>query len=96
MVGGFWHSRRFDRYDSLRRLHRAGTIPVTEPSFADFSGHVPYELTVSAQDVAAGFYSRLYALQGRRSTYWNGAAFQAHDSELLWRYAETLLLQIAA
>ena len=73
---------------SLRRLQRAGTIPLTEPSFADFSSHVPYEVTVSAQDVAAGFYSRLYALQGRRSTYWNGAAFQAHDSELLWRYAE--------
>jgi hypothetical protein len=81
---------------SLSRLQRAGTIPKTKPKFADYSAHIPYEMTVSAQDVAAGFYSRLYALQGRRSTFWNGAAFQAHDSALLWQYAETLLPQIAA
>ena len=81
---------------SIERLQRAGTIPASEIGFADFSGHVPYEMSVSAQDVAAGFYSRLYALQGRRSTFWNGAAFQAHDSVLLWQYAETLLPQILA
>jgi hypothetical protein len=53
-------------------------------------------LTVSAADVAAGFYTKLYALQGHRNTFWNGAAFQAHDSTLLWQYTETLLPQIAA
>ena len=81
---------------SLRRLQSAGTIPETKPEFADYSGHVPYGMYVSAEDVAAGFYRQLYALQGRRSTFWNGAAFQAHDSALLWQYAETLLPQITA
>lgn len=51
---------------------------------------------VSAQDVAAGFYSRLYALQGPPQHVLERAAFQAHDSALLWQCAETLLPQIAA
>jgi hypothetical protein len=80
--------------ESLNRLQAAGTIPATKPVFVDYSSHTPYELTVSARDIAGGFYSRLYALQGRRNTYWNGAAFQAHDSSLIWQYTETLLPQI--
>jgi NAD(P)-binding Rossmann-like domain len=81
---------------SVARLVSAGTIPATTPEFVDYSSHTPYELTVSASDIAAGFYSKLYALQGHRSTFWNGAAFQAHDSTLLWQYTETLLPQITA
>ena len=82
--------------ESLNRLQAAGTIPPTTPVFVDYSNHSPYELTVSAADVAAGFYTKLYGLQGHRNTFWNGAAFQAHDSTLLWQYTETLLPQIAA
>jgi len=77
--------------ESLGRLQSAGTIPATRPAFADYASHTPYELTVSAPDIAAGFYSSLYGLQGRRSTYWNGATFQAHDSALIWQFTETLL-----
>jgi hypothetical protein len=77
--------------ESLDRLQAAGTIPATSPAFVDYSSHTPYELTVSASDIEAGFYSSLYGLQGRRSTYWNGAAFQAHDSALIWEFTETLL-----
>jgi hypothetical protein len=77
--------------ESIGRLQAAGTIPATSPAFADYASHTPYELTVSAPDIAAGFYSSLYGLQGRRSTYWNGAAFQAHDSALIWQFTETLL-----
>lgn len=77
--------------ESVCRLQAAGTIPATDPAFADYASHTPYELTVSAPDIAAGFYSSLYGLQGRRSTYWNGAAFQAHDSALIWQFTETLL-----
>jgi hypothetical protein len=82
--------------ESLNRLQTAGTLPATSPVFVDFSSHSPYELTVGAADIAAGFYTNLYALQGHNNTFWNGAAFQAHDSTLLWQYAETLLPQIAA
>jgi hypothetical protein len=82
--------------ESLGKLQDAGTIPATKPVFADYSSHTPYELTVSASDIANGFYAKLYGLQGKRNTYWNGAAFAAHDSTLIWQYTETLLSQIAA
>lgn len=82
--------------DAIGRLQAAGTLPATQPSFVDFSSHSPCELTVSAADIAGGFYSSLSALQGHRSTYWNGAAFHVHDSSLLWRFTETLLPAIAA
>jgi hypothetical protein len=77
--------------EGLGRLQAAGTIPATRPSFADYSSHTPFELTVAAEDIAAGFYSSLYGLQGRRSTYWNGATFQAHNSALIWQFTEALL-----
>jgi hypothetical protein len=77
--------------ESLGRLQAAGTIPATRPAFADYSSHTPFELTVAAEDIAAGFYSSLYGLQGRRSTYWNGATFQAHNSALIWQFTEALL-----
>jgi hypothetical protein len=80
----------------LARLQAAGTLPAAQPVFKTYASHAPYELTVSASDIAGGFYRDLYALQGRRHTYWNGAAFQAHDSALLWQYTEALLPQIAS
>jgi len=80
--------------ESFGRLQAAGTIPPTSPAFVDYASHTPYELTVSAPDIAAGFYSSLYGLQGRRSTYWNGATFQAHDSARIWEFTETLLPSI--
>jgi hypothetical protein len=80
--------------ESIVLLEAAGTIPPTSPSFVDYASHTPYELTVSAPDIAAGFYSSLYGLQGSRSTYWNGATFQAHDSALIWQFTEALLPEI--
>lgn len=82
--------------EAIDRLQAAGTLPATHPSFVDFANHCPCELTVSATDIAGGFYSSLYSLQGHRNTFWNGAAFHVHDSSLLWRYSETLLPEIAA
>lgn len=81
---------------AIDRLQAAGTMPVTRPSFADFNSHAPCELTVSSADIAGGFYRRLGALQGHRSTFWNGAAFDVHDSSSLWAFTETLLPAIAA
>lgn len=82
--------------DAIGRLQAAGSLPATKPSFVDFSSHSPCELTVSAADIAGGFYNSLNALQGHRNTYWNGAAFDVHDSSLLWEFTETLLPSIAA
>jgi hypothetical protein len=80
----------------IKRLRDRGALPVTGVDFRTFSSHSPYELTVSAADIGRGFYRALYALQGRRRTFWHGAAFQAHDSALLWEFTETLLPRLAA
>jgi hypothetical protein len=75
----------------LDRLRTAGTAPVRLERFEIFRSHNPFELTVSPQDIAGGFYRDLYALQGRNRTFYNGAAFHTHDSSLLWQFTERLL-----
>ncbi|QIX01328.1 hypothetical protein AMS68_006845 [Peltaster fructicola] len=54
--------------------------------------HAPYHCTVSADDIRAGFYDRLQALQGKKSTYYTGATFQAHDSGSIWLFTENEVL----
>lgn len=89
----------YDVVASIKRMRAAGTLPSTNasaPQFAIFSSHTPFEVYVPARTIASGFYNRLFALQGKKNTYWTGAAFVAHDSTLIWEYTETLLAQIAA
>ncbi|MFE7507144.1 FAD-dependent oxidoreductase [Promicromonospora sp. NPDC057488] len=81
---------------SVRRLREAGTVPTTDPDFATFASHTPFELTVPAAAVGAGFYRRLGTLQGRNRTFYSGAAFHTHDSSLIWQFTETLLPRVAA
>lgn len=76
--------------EDILRLQNAG-IPATEPEFLAFSDHTPFELTVSREAIAGGFYKRLYQLQGRRNTYWTGAAFHVHDSAMLWQFTEDIV-----
>ena len=82
--------------DSVLRLRAAGTLNTTAPEFAAYESHTPFELRVSKEAIAGGFYKRLYALQGRRHTWYTGAAFHVHDSSLLWQFTEGLLPGILA
>lgn len=50
--------------ESVLRLGQAGTLATTTPQFAAYADHTPFELTVSEQAIADGFYGKLYALQG--------------------------------
>ena len=85
-----------DIIKSVRELQKANNLPETTPTFAIYSSHTPFELTVPADAIAAGFYSKLYALQGLRNTFYTGAAFHAYDSSLLWEFTEALLPKIVA
>ena len=60
--------------------------------FTEFSAHVPFEMRVSSQEIANGFYTTLGSLQGRNHTYYNGAAFHVHDSSLLWQFSKNHVL----
>jgi hypothetical protein len=82
---------------SIQRLAASGTFPgMTFGGMSAFSSHAPFEMMVSASDVAAGFYTQLNALQGHNRTFYTGAAFQTNDSSLIWRFTEELLPQIAS
>ncbi|RHZ46410.1 amine oxidase, flavin-containing superfamily [Aspergillus thermomutatus] len=79
--------------DSVLKLSEAG-FNTSEPEILAFSNHSPFELFVSSDKIASGFYRNLYALQGHRNTYYAGAAFHAQDSAALWRFVGNLLKTI--
>jgi hypothetical protein len=79
----------------IERVAAAGSYPVKFEGFAVYAGHTPFELHVGPRDLAAGFYRRLNALQGRNRTYWSGAAWHAHNSARIWTGLETLLPSIS-
>jgi hypothetical protein len=82
---------------SIERLATSGTFPgLTFGGFNAFSSHAPFEMMVSASDIAACFYTQLNALQGHNRTFYTGAAFQTNDSSLIWRFTQELLPQIVA
>jgi hypothetical protein len=87
---------RRDIRAALERVARAGTHPLAYEGLEFFKAHVPFELHVRPEAIAAGFYRRLNALQGRNRTYYSGAAFHSHNSTRIWNGAETLLPRIAA
>ncbi|KAI5461758.1 hypothetical protein BGZ63DRAFT_386588 [Mariannaea sp. PMI_226] len=78
--------------DQLQNLGKAGSIGHGKPEFKFFTDHAPYHIHVSAEDVKNGFYKKLYALEGQRSTFWTGAAFVDNDSTLIWTWTEEFLL----
>lgn len=80
----------------IRRLSDPTYFP-TPPRVREiliFKGHVPFELNVPADDIARGFYGSLNDLQGRNRTYYSGAAFQCHNSSLIWRYTKDTVLPL--
>lgn len=61
---------------------------------AVLSSHSPFELNVGADAIRAGYYKRLYALQGKGRFWYTGAAFHTHDSSLLWHFTEKVVARI--
>ncbi|RYP46274.1 hypothetical protein DL768_007493 [Monosporascus sp. mg162] len=59
-----------------------------------FADHGPMHLRVSAENHLRSFYRDLYALQGRRSTWYTGSAFASNFQTVLWEYNEVLLPQM--
>ncbi|KAL4903074.1 hypothetical protein BDW74DRAFT_186658 [Aspergillus multicolor] len=75
--------------DDVKRMSEAGTFKLKdgeEPEIAAFASHAPETLMVSTQDVANGFYKRLYALQGQQNTFYTGYAWCTDYSTALWNY----------
>ncbi|HEV7960926.1 MAG TPA: FAD-dependent oxidoreductase [Actinoplanes sp.] len=86
---------RRDIRTEIERVAKAGTYPVVFQDLEVFSSHTPFELHVTPEAIAGGFYRRLNALQGHNRTYYSGAAFHSHNSTRIWAGTETLLPSIA-
>ncbi|EAW25547.1 uncharacterized protein NFIA_043660 [Aspergillus fischeri NRRL 181] len=96
---GGWEGMREDEVrnrirDDVLKLRVAG-YNISEPEILAFNNHCPFELFVSGEQIANGFYRDLYALQGHRNTYYAGAAFHTHDSSALWKFVWDMLRNIA-
>ena len=80
----------------VHRLNDPQTFPKPPrlTAFKTFSAHNPFELHVTSNEIAGGFYTALESLQGRNHTFYNGAAFHTHDSSLLWQFTNDHVLPL--
>ncbi|KAI4944590.1 hypothetical protein J4E91_008593 [Alternaria rosae] len=78
----------------IKRLQTAnpGNFEPTEPEFVVYTSHAPFYMQARPQDIQAGIYDKMNALQGLRSTYWSGATFRAPDSSALWKFNKEIVL----
>ena len=85
-----------DILDTVAQLRRNKVITGAKekPEFVAFAVHSPFELTVERADIEGGFYRRMYGLQGKRGTWWTGAAWFVQDSSLLWEFTERVLVRL--
>lgn len=79
---------------SLTTIDQAGTYDVANPAVVAFADHGSTVPKVSPEELSAGFFNKLYALQGQRSTYWTGLAWAPDYTPILWDFTEKLLPQI--
>ncbi|KAI1456597.1 hypothetical protein F4805DRAFT_221303 [Annulohypoxylon moriforme] len=68
----------------------------TQPQFVEFKDNTPFKLTASADTISQGFYDKLESLQGRRSTWYTGAAFITHEAPILWNFTQSLIHEMIA
>ncbi|RGP64225.1 amine oxidase [Fusarium sporotrichioides] len=78
------------------KIDAAGTYDTTEPDILAFASHGLTVPKVSPKELAAGFYKKLYALQGQRNTFWTGLTWAPDYTPILWDFTEKLLPQIVS
>ena len=78
----------------LHRMEDAGTYDIAAPELVEFASHGATVPKVAPADLKAGFFKKLYELQGRRSTYWTGLAWAPDYTPILWDFTEKLFPQI--
>ncbi|KAF6794265.1 Beta-cyclopiazonate dehydrogenase 2 [Colletotrichum sojae] len=79
--------------DAVSRIAAsANGTSTTGAEFSAWEQHYDLQLHVSPEAVKAGFYKSLYALQGKRSTYYTGNAWCSDYSPLLWAFTEKRVL----
>ncbi|KAI8260282.1 Beta-cyclopiazonate dehydrogenase [Colletotrichum sp. SAR11_239] len=80
---------------ALSNMADAGTIASLgneRPNIKYWSNHGAMHLHVSPEELKAGFITNLYALQGRKSTFFTGGAWTAQFSTILWAFNNQFVL----
>ncbi|KAM0347656.1 hypothetical protein ACHAPU_004669 [Fusarium lateritium] len=78
------------------KMDAAGTYDVNDPEIVAFASHGLTVPKVSPKELKAGFFNKLYALQGQRNTFWTGLAWAPDYTPILWDFTEKLFPQILA
>ncbi|KAF4452167.1 hypothetical protein F53441_4905 [Fusarium austroafricanum] len=79
---------------AFTKINQAGTYTVTTPDIVAFASHGLTVPKVTTKELAAGFYNKLYALQGQRNTFWTGLTWAPDYTPILWDFTEKLFPQI--
>ena len=84
---------------SLQNMASAGTIPSLQGkplNVVEWSDHGPGGFGVTAADMRAGWMSKMYGLQGKRSTWFTGNAIAIDFSTQLWKMNDEVLSRMMA
>ncbi|TGJ86234.1 hypothetical protein E0Z10_g2553 [Xylaria hypoxylon] len=83
-----------DLISSIKSVQRARGIVTNgaEPDWLAFTNHSSFNLMVSNDDIKHGFYRKLLSLQGKRNTFYHGAAWETQDSSILWKFTDEYVL----
>ncbi|CAP65549.1 uncharacterized protein PODANS_6_10420 [Podospora anserina S mat+] len=82
---------------AIQTMVDAGTLPDLEGEEVEFvawSDHGPGGFGVSAQELREGWMEDMYALQGKRSTWFTGNGIAADFTTMLWKFNDQMLDRI--
>lgn len=80
--------------EALARVQADRGLAQTSPDWAAFQSHSPFNIQVSRDEIKAGFYKKLFELNGQNHTFYNSATFQGWSSTGLWEFTEEYLLPL--
>ncbi|CAG7942096.1 unnamed protein product [Penicillium salamii] len=66
-----------------------------QPKMVAFESHAPFKIGFTAEAIGQNYWTKLYALQGHRNTWYTGIQFLPGSSQL-WNYTSTLIPDIVA
>lgn len=78
--------------DTFQTLITAGDVPPRGLEFKALEEHTTTHQFVPPDEVRNGFYKKLYALQGERSTWFTGRAWSGQFTTILWEFNDVWLL----
>ncbi|CAK4034990.1 Beta-cyclopiazonate dehydrogenase [Lecanosticta acicola] len=82
---------------TLGRLRKtANSTSSVTPTFVEFKDNSPFTVVPPRDALANGFYEKIKGLQGKRNTWYTGAAWASSESPVLWNFTSNLLPEITA